>query len=194
MTFKRNIKKKMLAMYLSAIGVLGIGCSLVASNYFFGKGKNRYRNYYNPVSFSDRINKTYLYYFMPVLVSLCGVSGLGMLLSNFASHVVVPASSKYASYFMKFYLFAPIGAGFFNFVSTLGAVAIDHEQSGPGAAACIFLAGVANAVLAEGIMVFMTMNASSAENAEFSAIWYSFFLAGPISFLSLLWGRAAASD
>jgi hypothetical protein len=190
----------MIASYLCAIGVVGIGLSLVATKNFLGRTR-KFHRYTNPVSFLDKVCKTYLYYGFPI-VALLGCSGAGMLAADYvtkSSHYISlrESSPDYANYYyvLKFYLLAPLGVACFNLFATLTPAQFDYEQGGgPSTGICAHVSFLFGAILTEGLMIWRTTHRSTYEDPEISSISLGLALCGPISFMSLLVGRVFFND
>jgi hypothetical protein len=200
-------KKKMITAYLTTTGLIGIALAFASSKYFFGR-RGFSDRYYRPISLTDKIVRSYLIYGLPICVALCGVSGLGVHIATLIQHYHGPTVSSpsttstveglrdmynaiLSSYFFKYYVLAPCVVGTYSLFASFGVVIIDHEQSGPAAGICPLMAGFITTCVSAGIMIWTSMRF---ENPEMSALYWSFVLTGPITFLSILWGRGCASD
>ena len=211
----------MIAAYLTTLGSFGLIFTLLAHRYFFRTKRGApgsansgtyYSRYYKPITLTDSLLRFYLITVFPILVILCGVTGLGMNIGNFlvfaatANHnntlpvYDAPTQVIYdhglmhflsSAFAFKFYLLAPLAVGAFNFLTTLGCVLLDQEQSGPAAAFCIGVAGVFGSLVTEVLMIWTT---TTFHNPALSTMWWSFASSGVITWLSILFGRSCASD
>lgn len=184
------------AAYLTSVGVFGLILTIGAQYHLFRRrpGQSWAFRYYQPQSFIDGLFKSYLIYGMPLLLGACLTSGVGMNIANLLKNYSIENRGLLLSsfsYSVNFYLLAPALLGVYGFLSAFGVVIIDQEQSGPAAGICPFMSGFFAAVVTELLMLFTTSNF---ESPEMSALWWSFALSGPISFLNILWARSCASD
>jgi hypothetical protein len=222
----------MLTAYLCVLGLSGLLITITFHKYFYGRfsrsnnnqtsssSENYYMRYYHPRSAKDKLLRNFMIYLFPVLVCLCGVSGLGINMGNFFLHVVSLKTGRvpdeitvmtptsfinengflrflFTLYFLKFFVLTPLMVAGMCFLATLACVELDQQQSGPGSMLCIGLAALFGFIMTELMMIVgVTPNNSFSYvvEPELLALWRSCSLSGLVTFVSILLGRSMASD